>query len=284
MKVLISLLLAALVPAAGWAQPAGPLTVQGAVDTYLAKNLELQAARYRLERTRADQIAAALRPNPGLTLSAQNLKINGPAPPANGLYEIEASYSDTIELGGKRKLRQNVADVAVSAAEAQFADTMRRGIAEVKRMYFDALLAKYSVDIANENRQTFEQLVQFNLTRFQLGAIAESEVIRVRLERIKFDTAVRQTELRFRQAKIRLLERLGESNFATDIAGEMEFRTVMPDLASLKQTALSVRPDIEAAQREVAAADARLLLERSEEHTSEPQSRLHVVCRPLLEK
>src|SRR5437870_4206680 len=100
MKVLIALLLAALVPPAGGAQePAGALTLQRAVDTYLTKNLELQSARYRLERTRADQIAAALRPNPGLTLSAQNLKINGPAPPANGLYEIEASYSDTIELG-----------------------------------------------------------------------------------------------------------------------------------------------------------------------------------------
>src|ERR1051326_8891174 len=196
MKVFISFLLAALVPTAGWAQgSAGPLTVQRAVNTYLAKNLELQAARYRLERTRADQIAAALRPNPGLTISAQNLKINGPAPPANGLYEVEAAYAETIELGGKRKLRENSADLAVSAAEAQFADTLRRGIAEVKRMYFDTLLAKYSVDIAVENRQTFEQLVQFNLTRFQLGAIAKSEVIRVRLERIKFDTAVRQSEI-----------------------------------------------------------------------------------------
>jgi cobalt-zinc-cadmium efflux system outer membrane protein len=264
MKVLIALFLVVVFPAAGSGQgEAEPLSLQRAVDTYIAKNLELQAARYRLERTRTDQIAAALRPNPALTLSAQNLKINGPAPPANGLYEIEASYSDTIELGGKRKLRENVADLAVSAAEAQFADTLRHGIAEVKRMYFDALLAKYSVDIADENRQTFEQLVQFNLTRFQLGAIAESEVIRVRLERIKFDTAVRQSELRFRQAKIRLLERLGESNFATNVAGQMEFRTVMPDLESLKQAALSDRPDIQAAQREVQAADARLILEQA---------------------
>src|ERR1700757_78939 len=139
MKLFISLFLTVLLSAAGLAQnEAPPLTLQRVVDTYIAKNLELQAARYRLERTRADQIAAALRPNPGLTFSAQNLKINGPPPPANGLYELEASYSETIELGGKRRLRENVADLAASAAEAQFADTMRRGIADVKRMYFDA--------------------------------------------------------------------------------------------------------------------------------------------------
>lgn len=263
-KVLISLFLAALAPIAVWGQgTAGPLTLQRVVDTYIAKNLELQAAQYRLERTRADQIAAALRPNPGLTLSAQNLKINGPAPPANGLYEFEAAYSDTIELGGKRKLRENVADLSVSAAEAQFADTMRHGIAEVKRMYFDTLLAQYSVDIAVENRQTFEQLVQFNLTRFQEGAIAESEVIRVRLERIKFDTAIRRSELTFRQAKIRLLERLGESNFTTGIAGQMEFRPLTIDIESLKQAALSNRPDIQAAQHDLEAASARIVLEQA---------------------
>ncbi|OLE73859.1 MAG: hypothetical protein AUG12_03460 [Acidobacteria bacterium 13_1_20CM_2_57_8] len=257
-------MLIALLAIDGWPQDAAqPLTLQRVVDTYVAENLELQAAQYRLERTRADQIAARLRLNPGLTVTADNLKISGPTPPFNGVYEIGASYSETIELGGKRKLRQNVADLAVSAAEAQFADTMRRGIAAVKRLYFDALLARYNVDIAIENRQTFQQLVQFNVARFQQGAIAESEVIKVRLERIKFDTAIKQSELIQRQATIRLLERLGESGFTKDIVGQMDFRQFNADPSSLKETALAERPDIQAAERELAAANERLVLEQA---------------------
>ena len=263
-KFVCSLLLIALLAIDGWPQDeAPPLTLQRVVDTYVAENLELQAAQYRLERTRADQIAARLRLNPGLTVTADNLKISGPTPPFNGVYEIGASYSETIELGGKRKLRQNVADLAVSAAEAQFADTMRRGIAAVKRLYFDALLARYNVDIAIENRQTFQQLVQFNVARFQQGAIAESEVIKVRLERIKFDTAIKQSELIQRQATIRLLERLGESVFTKDIVGQMDSRQFNADLSSLKETALAERPDIQAAERELAAANERLVLEQA---------------------
>ena len=263
-KFVCSLLLIALSATAGWPQDsAQALTLQRVVDTYVAENLELQAAQYRLERTRADQIAARLRLNPGLTVTADNLKISGPTPPFNGVYEIGASYSETIELGGKRKLRQNVADLAVSAAEAQFADTMRRGIAAVKRLYFDALLARYNVDIAIENRQTFQQLVQFNVARFQQGAIAESEVIKVRLERIKFDTAIKQAELIQRQATIRLLERLGESGFTKDIVGQMDFRQFNADPSSLKETALAERPDIQAAERELAAANERLVLEQA---------------------
>jgi len=99
----------------------------------------------------------------------------------------------------------------------------------VKRQYFDALLARYSIDVAVENRQTFEQLVQFNLARFQEGAIPEWDLIKVRLERIKFDAAIRQAHLIERQAVIRLLERLGESTFVKDIAGQMEFRTINAD-------------------------------------------------------
>jgi outer membrane protein, heavy metal efflux system len=263
---MLSLVLLAASATAGWTQEsvsAGPLTLQLAIDTYIAKNLELQAAQYRLERTRADQIATRLRLNPGLTVTADNLKISGPAPPFNGLYEVAVAYSETLELGGKRRLRQTVADLTVSAAEAQFADTMRRGIAQVKRLYYDALLARYSVDIAMENRQTFEQLVQFNLARFQQGAIAESEVIKVRLERIKFDAAIRQAELIQRQAMIRLLERLGESSFTKDISGQMDFRTTNADPELLKQTAIVERPDVRASERDLQAANERLLLEQA---------------------
>src|SRR5262249_45902669 len=88
------------------------------------------------------------------------------------------------------------------------ADAMRKGIAEVKRLYFQAVLARRDIDVATENRQMFQQLVQLNLARFQQGAIPEADLIKVRLERIKFDSALKQAELGFRQAMFRLAERL----------------------------------------------------------------------------
>jgi outer membrane protein, heavy metal efflux system len=241
----------------------GPLTLEGAVSTHIERNLELQAARYRLERTRADQIAARLRPNPGLTITAENFVLNGPTP-FNRVYEIATSYSETIELGGKRKLRERVADLAVSAAEAQFVDAMRRGIVAVKRLYYEAVLARYNVEIANENRQTFGQLLEVSQTRFEEGAIAEGDVIKVRLERIKVESAVKQAELNFRQATIRLLERIGASTFARqDVIGAMNFIPVSPSLNTLRQQALAERPDLQAAMREVDAAQERVALEHA---------------------
>src|SRR5438552_1224407 len=105
-------------------QDASPLTLSRVVSLYIERNLELQAERYRLERTRTDAIAARMRPNPGLSVIGENLRVSGPVP-ASRLYELGATYSETIERGGKRKLREQVAAGAISAAEGRFADAMR---------------------------------------------------------------------------------------------------------------------------------------------------------------
>ena len=256
-----------IVAVTAYGQPALPLTLESVVNTYIEKNLELQAAKYRLEWTHADQIAARLRPNPGVTFSAENLAFSGPTPTSE-LYQLTATYSETIELGGKRQLRKKVADAAFSAAEAQFADTMRRGIAAVKRLYFDALLARYDLEVANENQQTFQQLVQFNLARFQQGTIPEADLIKVRLERIKVDSAIKEAQLHYRQAVIRVLEQVGESTFPInqDIRGDLNVPLLKPDLETLRQAALKQRPDVQVADRDVETAEARLALEQGRSH------------------
>jgi cobalt-zinc-cadmium efflux system outer membrane protein len=231
--------------------------LQGVVDTYVQNNLDLQTARYKLDRAKADQIAARLRPNPALSFTAENLVISGPTP-FSRLYEVGAVYTETFELGGKRELREKASAATVTAAESQFEDSMRRGIAEVKRLYFDALLARYNVEIAMENRQTFDQLVQFNQTRLQEGAIPEVELIKVRLERVKFDSSAKQAQVSLRQATVRLLERLAASvSSSAEVVGELNSRPLSFDISALRQSALS-RTDIRVANAEVNAARERL--------------------------
>jgi cobalt-zinc-cadmium efflux system outer membrane protein len=256
-------LLVCLWPRSLPAQAPTPLTLQQIVDTYIQNSLDLQIARFRVERTKADQIAARLRPNPGLSVTAENLAVSGPTP-AGRLYEIGATYTETIELGGKRELREKAADAVVSAAEVQLEDAMRRGVAEIKRLYLDAELARANVDIATENRETFDQLVQFNRTRFQEGAIPEIDLIKVRLERMKFESTIRQAEVALKLATLRLLEKLGSVDGAPrEIAGTLSFGQVTFDLNTLRQFASTERSDVRAAKADVNAANARLAVERA---------------------
>jgi cobalt-zinc-cadmium efflux system outer membrane protein len=261
-SIFISIIMSVVAPAQAQ-QSNIPLTLEQVVTTYIERNLELQAERHRVERTSADAIAAQLWPNPGLSITAENMRVAGPVP-FDKLYEVGFAYSETIELGGKRKLRQQLAETSISAAEARFADAMRKGIAEVKRLYFQAALARRDIQVATENQQMFQQLVQFNLARFQEGAIPEADLIKVRLERIKFDSALKQAELSLKQAMIRLAENLEDDSVAKrDVTASLDLPLINPNLDSLLEAALRERPDVQAAEREVAAAKERLALEQA---------------------
>jgi outer membrane protein, heavy metal efflux system len=261
-RMVLSTLLLIQIASVAFAQQLPELTLQRVVDAYIQNSLEVQAARFKLERSRADQVAARLRPNPSLSITAENMPVSGPTS-FGDLYEIGATYTDTIELGGKKSLRENAANATVTAAEAQFEDTMRRGLADTKRLYYEAVLSRQNLEVAIESRQTFDQLVQFNVTRFQEGAIPEVELIKVRLERLKFESSVKQAELGLRQATIRLIEKLGSSaSFSQQVGGELSFRPLALNLNSIREFALAQRTDVLASIAEVAAANQRLALER----------------------
>lgn len=245
-----------------------PLTIDRVLARFLDRNLAVEAARFRVESTRADQIAARLRPNPSLLVTAENFKVQGNSPftvPFSRLYEFGPTYSQPIELGGKRRLRMEVADLTVSRAEAELADVLRQRMTEVKRAFYEAALARQTLDLAVEQRRYFDELVQFNQVRLEEGAISGSELLKVKLERVKFTSAVSQAQLTVRQAGIKLLELLGETNLETPvtIGGEISSAPVVVDLASLKQKAVTNRPDLQAAERSVTLAERRIALEKA---------------------
>ena len=258
--------LLALAPGLALAQapvPA-PLTLERAVDRFLARNLAVEAARYRVDAVRAERLAAALRPNPALTLSAENLKLSGPTP-AGELYEVTSSLSYPIELGDKRRLRTEAADASIVLAEAQFADMLRQRLVELKRSFYDVLIARAARDHALETRLTFDTLVDFNRVRLEEGAVAEGELLKVRLERGKYETVLAQAELALRQAGIKLLDLLGESDFSTAgaVAGTLDVTSAVPDADALRAAALRERPSLQAAQHSVTVAARRVAVERA---------------------
>ena len=238
-----------------------PLTLDEAVRLYLDRNLDVEAARLAVERTRAEQIGARLRPNPGIAVNAENFRLSGPTP-FNRLYEVSVSYSETIELGGKRRLRTEVADLAVEVAEAELADTLRRGVAQVKRLYYETVLARENVTVAAENRDAFDRLVTYNLARVEEGAIAEADLIKVRLERVQFHAVLKRAELDVRQKTIQLVERIGESDYqGWSVVGELVLEPVALDLDSLKAAAIESRPRLRMARLDLERAGAQVTLD-----------------------
>jgi hypothetical protein len=53
------------------------LSLETAIDQFVRKNLSVEAARLEVGVAEAERIGARLRPRPGLTISAENLRISG---------------------------------------------------------------------------------------------------------------------------------------------------------------------------------------------------------------
>src|ERR1051325_2526737 len=95
------------------------ITLADAVELFMRQNLELVAARYDIETADAEKLTARLRPNPQLTVGLSDLPLNFSGP---FIKEQTYSYglSHTIELGGKRSKRIDVADANSDLARGQF--------------------------------------------------------------------------------------------------------------------------------------------------------------------
>ena len=242
------------------------VTLEYATEQFLRKNLTVEAARLEIGVAEAERVGARLRPRPGLTVSAENLRISGPTPTGQ-LYEFGATVAQPIELGNRKEARVELAERTVAVSEARLTEVLRWQLFDLKRTYYESVLARAILALERENRDNFEGLLRFNRTRFEEGYIAEGDLIKVRLERVKFDFEVASAALDFTKAKIRLLELIGDSDFQRaekiDVRSSFGVPDVKIDLAQLKQTALANRPEIKVAEAEIARSESALKLERS---------------------
>lgn len=272
-QILIVFILSGCLSASGFAQSSAQtaqttdlLTIETATEQFLKRNLAVEAARLQVGVAEAERVAARLRPRPGMTVSAENLPISGPTT-ANQLWETGLTFTQPFEIGSQRRLRLELAERTVAVAEAQLASVLSQRLFDLKRVFYESVLAKNLLTLEEENRDNFAELQRFTTARFQEGDVSESELIKVKLERIKFDTSVANATLALRQAKIRLLEILGEGDFTrtenAEVRGALDFRDIRVDLTALRQFAVANRADVKVFESEVARSESALKLERS---------------------
>src|SRR5579871_65955 len=102
-----------------YAQAPAHITLDQAIDLAIAHNHALKATRTQIQQNQAQEITAALRPNPTLTVDSLFI----PVEPQNfnsniiaNVTEFDAGVSYLFERGGKRHRRIDAAGVRQSAA------------------------------------------------------------------------------------------------------------------------------------------------------------------------
>jgi outer membrane protein TolC len=240
------------------------LMVDEAVREALGTHPLLQAESQRITTAGALVQQAGVRPNPRLFIQSENWNFSGAPPqPMASVFTDQFLYaSQVLETGGKRDRRVGAAEQSVHVAELE-REIMSRQIAyRVKAAYWAALGAQRVLELLRENQENLQQTIEYHENQLREGAIAEADVIRVRLEGDRGAVAVENAAREFESARIFLWREMGSDSFPAVILGESLEASPVPPVANVDEVLL-VRPEVLQARQFTEQTRATLRLQQA---------------------
>jgi cobalt-zinc-cadmium efflux system outer membrane protein len=240
--------------------PAGPLTLQQAVDLARTNNPALLSGRQHVTATRASEITAGLRQNPALGLSGVDVTLpaNNPGNP----YSYAANVSRLFERGQKRRWRLDIAHSTTEVTQSQYKDTERQIILAVKQAFTQMLAAKAALKVADDNLQGYRKTVDLSKQRLDAGDISPTEFDRIDLQLAEFEADHDNANLILVQAtdQLKMLLGIAQPAATLDITGTLDPPQLPQTVVQVEQQALSERPDYLAAQQSLRVAESNVKL------------------------
>jgi cobalt-zinc-cadmium efflux system outer membrane protein len=231
------------------------LTWEQVRSKFEAANPTLKAAQANIDESRASEITAYLRPNPNLNLLTDGTQISrygGVWQPFKGtVFSPGVSYLH--ERGGKRELRRDSAKQSTAVAESTYSDQERSLLFNLRNAFVQLLQAKAVLQNAKENLDYWDRELTVNRNRFNAGDLALTDLNRLELQRVQFETDFETATVNLRTSKIQLLTLLNDRTPIDqfDVAGLYDFSEQLMTLQEYRSVALAARPDLKAAMQSV---------------------------------
>ena len=261
----VLLLFSGLVPA----QAAPRITLDQAIELALAHSHSLKAARTQIDQNKAQEITAALRPNPNLNWDGLFLPVFSPSQfntdVLTTVSEFDLGVSYLIERGKKRQRRVEAARDATAVIRDQVSDSERVLAFNVAQQFIQAQLADSTLEFAQKNLDSFQQTVRIGEEQYRVGDISEGDLLKIKLQLLQFQTDVSSAKVAKVQALGNLRQLLGFDAVPADyeIDGEFSYKPLTLNVNDLQATALKSRPDLLAAQASVHAAQSQIALAKA---------------------
>jgi cobalt-zinc-cadmium efflux system outer membrane protein len=216
-----------------------------------AGNPALKADADNVDEMRAEEITAYLRPNPQLTFSADGTQIvphDSVWQPFKGT-DFVPTFSYLYERDHKRELRLESAQEGTRITESEHEDLKRNLEFTLRAAFVQTLEAKTVVDLAKADLDYYDKIIGISRERLKAGDIAQIDFDRIELLRVQYESELQTAIVNLRTAKIQLLQLLNDRTPVDqfDVAGTFDFSDTLSPLEDFRQTALSTRPDLQAA-------------------------------------
>jgi outer membrane protein, heavy metal efflux system len=268
-KAVLLLALGIQTAAAQQSPPSVRIDLDQAIQMAVAHNHSLKAARTQIQQSEAEEITAGLRPNPVFTYDDLYLPIFTPSQFTSNFIdsttEFDLGISYLIERGHKRQARLQAAKDQTAVTRSQVSDTERGLTFNVAQQFVGILLAKSTLQFANQDLASYQQTVNLSSEQYRAGAISEGDLLKIKLQLLQFQMDVSQAQLSLVQAyaSLRALEGYDALPAGYDVVGDLAFEPLKLNREDLQLKALQLRPDYIAAQQGVTASQSQYSLAKA---------------------
>ncbi len=263
-------------PPAGAAVAVAPdrlkhLTLADAQRMALERNWDLLAAAAGVNAATAQKIISHEFPNPTLSLYSSLINVDNlpnSTTAGNGIwdrsYDTIFAVNQLLEIGGKRRRRQESAQAGFESAKAQFLDAKRTLDLGVARAYIAAAQAEESVRVLMQSAGTLRQEAALAQVRFKAGEISTSDKSQIEITAERFELDARAAEAAAAQARVALEVLLGVPRPKADcvLAQPLESLADSTELGNTN-SAGTWRPDVVAAESAWRKTEADLRLQKA---------------------
>jgi outer membrane protein TolC len=134
----------------------------------------------------------------------------GEEPPTNYLsYPVTIGFMQPINGYNEFKWDKRIEPLKYEHAKLQYLNTMEQVSQQSVRYFFDLALAQINLEVAEKNMANADTLYQIATGRYQLGTIAENELLQLELSRLNAETDLNQSTIDLELRKSRLRSFLG---------------------------------------------------------------------------
>jgi cobalt-zinc-cadmium efflux system outer membrane protein len=232
------------------------LTLEEAERLFYKNSPEVRAARISLQQADADVFEAGAWPNPVAKYARESL--------GNGQKTIEETYSlsQQIDLLGRRGKHADAAEKRRSARGYFVSQETADRLAGMKRSYYRVLLLQESEKAAHEALSLFAETEAKMRARVRAGDIAESDLMKLEIERGKAERRFEESRLELTAEKAHLGLALGIPGEDISLPGGFPYAPVSLAAAEVEKLAFENRRELKGLTLLVASSASALSAEK----------------------
>lgn len=240
------------------------LSLDGAVEQFVAHNYDLQILRHEAQKSRADLITAKEHPNPILNGSYEFMDIQhhfgDQARGSNA--QVTFIVAHPFETGGKREKRVELANHAISYNNLIVDATVREQLITLINAYYAVLSDQANLTNSQENGKMYRTIIAIAKAKLDNGFLTQIDYQKLLLQQIDYTKEIENNRLALAQDRETLAALLALSSSDITVTAPSSFPNEIQPLDSLLANVID-RPDCKAAKQNIAVADASLKLEKA---------------------